>query len=430
MKLFTRYSRINLLANIAIFLVASFAFYFSIHYVLVKVIDEDLEIEEDEIRAYVKEHNRLPESFSVSDQMIVFTPVVQKPDRFFSTALMKDKVENTEENFRRLTFGIVAAGQTYRVDVMKSLEGTNNLLRSILLVSISTILAILLVSAVINRVLLKKLWQPFYASLRAVQNFRPSRDKPLSLSPTSIEEFNTMNETLENITKTSRLEYLSLKTFSENASHEIQTPIAIIRSKLDLLIQDENLTESQSKTLQSAYNAIEKLSRLNGSLLLLAKIENRQFEEVQQIDLKEKLEGKLDDFQELWQAKGISFQSELQPVFVNMNKVLAEILLNNLLSNATNHNYHGGCISIILSNENLSVSNTSTEPQLDTQRLFQRFYKTSTGSTSNGLGLSIIKQIAEASGFVITYSYISNKHTFTVHFHPANASAVSQMPLS
>lgn len=416
MKLFTRYSRINLLANIAVFLVASTAFYFSIRYVLVNVIDADLEIEESEIQAYVREHHQLPESFSVADQLIVFTPVSEKTDRQFSTVKMQDKEDAREENCRRLTFETVAGEKTYRVDVTKSLEGTNNLLHSILLVSISTILAILLVSTIINRVLLKKLWQPFYASLKAVQKFRPSRNQPLELPSTPIEEFSTMNKTLEGITQTARLEYLSLKTFSENAAHEIQTPIAIIRSKLDLLIQDEHLTESQSKTLQSAYNAVEKLSRLNSALLLLAKIENKQFEEVQHIDLKAKLKEKLEDFQELWQAKGIALEVEWHPAFVSMNAELAEILLNNLLSNATNHNHQDGRISIVLSTEKLSVSNTSTQPAIAPQQLFQRFYKTSAGTISNGLGLSIIQQIGEASGFYVQYRYHDQLHEFTVYF--------------
>lgn len=418
MKLFARYNRINLVANIVIFLVASVAFYFSIRYVLIHQIDEDLQIEEDEITAFVHEHNHLPESFSVSDQVIYFTPVSQPVQRTFSTVEMMEKEDRKKEAYRRLVFGINTTAQNYEAVVSKSLEGTDGLLRSILRVSIITILVILLVAAVLNRILLKRLWQPFYASLKAVQNFRPSRTDSLPLSSTNIDEFNAMNETLTAITKRSRLEYLSLKTFSENASHEIQTPIAIVRSKLDLLIQDEALTESQSKTLQSAYNAVEKLSRLNGSLLLLAKIENKQFEEMQRIDLKEKLREKLEDFQELWQGKNITVETDLGSAVVNMNVELGDILLNNLLSNAANHNYNGGSIWIALSNDCLCIGNTSNEAKLDEEEMFQRFYKPSTGNASNGLGLSLIQQIAEASGFHVRYRFQEQHHEFEIRFHP------------
>lgn len=416
MKLFNRYNRVNLLANIAIFVVASVAFYVSLRYVLMRQIDEDLQIEEAEILAFVSEHNQLPESFSVSDQVIHFTPAASAVRRRFSIVQMIDDEYGAPESYRRLTFGVMVAGSPYQATVSKSIEGTNSLLNSILLVSIGTIVLILLVSALINRVLLKKLWQPFYASLSVVKNFRPSTSQPLTFTPTGTDEFNTMNAALESMAKTARLEYLSLKTFSENASHEIQTPLAIIRSKLDLLIQDENLTEPQSKTLQSAYNAVEKLSRLNGSLLLLAKIENGQFEAVTQVDLKKKLEEKIADFQELWEAKGLTVTANLQPALVRMNNELADILLNNLLSNATNYNIANGRITVGLRENTLTLGNPSNYPALEPEKQFQRFAKSSTGNARNGLGLSIIKQICEASGFQIHYRHGQDMHLFQIQF--------------
>lgn len=414
MKLFTRYSRINVVATIAIFLVASVAFYFSLRYVFLKQIDEDLEIEENEITAYVQKHNRLPENFSVTDQVISFTPVAQNTERQFTRVKMVDRQDHRVEKYRLLIFGVKAGGLWYQVSVFKSLEGSDNLLRSILLISFSTILAILIVSFFINRVVLKKIWKPFYQSLNAVKNFRISKEQALLLPQTKIDEFRFMNQTLEGLTKTSQLEYLSLKTFSENASHEIQTPIAIIRTKLDLLIQDEQLTESQGKILQSTYNAIEKLSRLNQSLLLLAKIGNRQFEEVEVVDVKEMIGEKLLDFQEIWQSQSIELHIALEETSVKMNKELADILLNNLLSNATRYNCPGGTIDISLNQQQLSITNTSREPALDTAQIFHRFYKPSSGNQHNGLGLSIIKQITDASGFLPSYTYQNNRHTFTI----------------
>jgi signal transduction histidine kinase len=169
-----------------------------------------------------------------------------------------------------------------------------------------------------------------------------------------------MNQTLEKTTSQARREYSLLKEFTENASHEMQTPLAIIRSKLDLLIQDENLSEDQSKTMQSAYSAIEKLSRLNQSLLLLAKIENNQFAETTNIDLKQKIEEKLDAFHELWQNQNISVSSSLKDATVDLNSELTEILLNNLLSNATRHNFSNGSIRIILNEKQLKFQTAAT----------------------------------------------------------------------
>jgi signal transduction histidine kinase len=417
MKLFTKYSRINMVASIVIFLVASVAFYFTLRYVLINQIDEDLEVEEDEITTYVKKYNQLPESFSFSDQTIHFSPVQQLPKRSVSTVTMTNIEDKVPEKFRQLSFGIEAGGVNYKADVSKPLEGAVHLLRSILLITLISIMVILLVSLVINRVLLKKLWRPFYDSINAMRVFRISNNKMASLPETHIEEFDLLNNTLKSFTENSRKEYLALKTFSENASHELQTPIAIIRSKLDLLIQEEKLSEAQSKTLQAAYNATEKLSRLNRSLLLLVKIGNNQFEEAELINLDQKLEEKLQEFQELWQSHSLQVNTLISKSCIRMNKELLDVLLNNLLSNAISHNYDGGDIFISVSTNQLIISNTSKEGALDQQQLFKRFYKPSQSSSHNGLGLSIVKQIADVSDLALNYSFDNNKHSFTVSWH-------------
>lgn len=421
MKLFTRYTLVNLAVNGLIFIAASVAFYFSLRYVLVHQIDEDLEIEEAEIIAYNQKHNRLPESFSGSDQVVYFQPAANKVLRYFSKVEMIEAGENKLETYRRLTFSLVAAGQTYRAEVSKSLDSTNNLLRSILTVSVLTILAILSVSALLNRYLLKRLWRPFYASLRAIKNFRISRNEGLSLPHTSTEEFAFMNQSLIQLTQSSRNEYVALKTFSENASHEIQTPIAIIRSKLDLLLQEETVSGKGSKTLQAAFSALERLSRLNKSLLLLAKIENNQFGEVQAVNMALRLNEKLADFSELWASKNITVDADVKEAMVQMNKELSDVLLNNLLANATVHNLANGKIELRLSGGQLTVRNTGQKHSLDVGRLFQRFYKPSASGGHNGLGLSIVKQICEASGFGLSYDYQNNLHQFTVLFPSATS---------
>jgi len=271
MKLFAKYTRINLLTTIIIFLLSATAFYFVIRYILINQVDNDLRIEEREIETYVHEHGVLPEPIPVKDQKISYALVDRE---FLKRKFTTEHFEGEGDSFRVLHFGITAGEKMYIATVAKSLEGTDDLTRSILLISLATILVILVTSLVINRVLLKKLWQPFYTSLDILKNFRVDKKQSLNFPSTQIDEFTFMNQTIGKTTNQAQQEYSLLKEFTENASHEMQTPLAIIRSKLDLLIQDENLSEDQSKTMQSAYTAIEKLSRLNQSLLLLAKIEN------------------------------------------------------------------------------------------------------------------------------------------------------------
>ena len=421
MKLFAKYSRINVVATVIIFLIACIAFYFTLHYVLMSQIDQDLKIEQREIETFVREHNRLPENISVKDQLIRYQPIQKNITSRFTTHFIKESGGDDGEKFRQLAFSTKVGTQWYQATVSKSLEATENLSRSILIIAFITILVILLVTFLINRIVLKRIWKPFYQSLDTVKDFKVGETAPLQLSPSAIDEFQLMNQTLEKITRQAKLDYLSLKTFSENASHEIQTPLAVIRSKLDLIVQDESLTQKQSEALQAAYNSLQKLTRLNQSLLLLAKIENNQFGTIQSVDLKSMLEEKVADFNELWQTENILLHADLLPAVVRMNKDLAEILINNVLSNATRHNYNRGEISISLTKDFLEIANTSIQPMLNETMLYRRFLKSVHRSDSNGLGLSIIKQICDTSGFSIQYSFDENKHRFVIFFNAAKS---------
>ena len=416
MKLLAKYSRINLFVTILIFLVSSAAYYFLLNYILVQQVDDDLKIEEQEINAYAKKYSRLPESMPVNDQVISYIPVISVFNgRSFFTGNISQK--NEKGPYRQLSFGITSAGRNYRVNVAKSLKDTEALIQSILLITFLTILTILIASFIINRLVIQKIWQPFYTTLKRVENFKLAKKEKFYFEKNSIEEFNLMNQTIEKLINRAQLDYLSLKTFSENASHEIQTPLAVIRAKLDILVQDEDLTEKQSKALQSSYTAVEKLARLNQSLLLLTKIENDQFADRQLLDMKQSLEDKVTEFHELWQSQVITVHASLETKLLSVNGELLDILLNNLLSNASKYNYEGGNIHIELTNNHLQIANTSHHPPLEQDRVFQRFYKTSNNNYQNGLGLSIIKQICDDAGFNIAYCFNNDQHQFVIRFH-------------
>lgn len=417
LKLFTKYNRLNLLATVITFLVASVVFYFFTRSALIKQVDDDLEIEKKEIEAYVKEHDELPEVIPVRHQVISFTrvslPFKEIQFRSFETI---DSAKNDVADFRGLDFGVRVQGNEYMASVMKPLETTENLLWYILLIFLSSIIVILGSFYIINRVVLKKLWTPFFDTLNKLKLFSLDKKETLRFQPTKIEEFSLMNHTLETTTNKAQEDYLVLKEFTENASHEMQTPLAIIQSKLDLLIQDEHLSETQSTVAQSVYESIQKLSRLNQSLLLLAKIDNNQFEETTIINLREKVEKKIEAFHELWANENITIAVSLQDISVRMNKALADILLNNLLSNATKHNFPAGNIQITLNGAGLTISNTGQKEALDNGRLYNKFYTEKKGAGNNGLGLSIAKHICDASGFSITYSFHDPLHSFVVHW--------------
>jgi two-component system, OmpR family, sensor histidine kinase QseC len=415
MKLFTRYLRINLFATLVIFLLASIAFYFLLWYVTIGQVDEDLKIEQREISSYVNKYHRPPEPINVKDQNMSFdTSHENRLTRKFSTIQSPSKTD--KEDFREISFTLPIKDQWFLFRVSKSLERTQIMNQSIIIISIITIVAILAVSLLINRWQLGRLWKPFYSTLANVEKFRIGTKRTPEFETSSIDEFNLLNNTLNHFIQDAEKEYSLLKEFTENASHELQTPLAIVRSTLDVVIQDEKLSESQSNALQTAYLAIQKMSKLNQSLLLLNKIDNRQFSDITSIDFKGLVEQKMNDWQELWQGRNLQITASLEPMPVNLNEQLAEILLNNLFSNAARHSAEGGLIYIKLEKEVFEISNSASNGPLDPEKLFKRFSKGGQVSDQHGLGLSIVKQIAEVSGKQVAYRYAEGKHYFSILF--------------
>jgi len=411
MKLLTRYNRINLLSTIAIFLLSGIAFFFALHFTLLQQMDEDLRIEQREITNYVALHGTLFTPVEVKDQETEILKTDHPEQEKFKTVKAAHK-----ENYRQLSFAIRVGDDWYNVKVRKSLESTEHITRTVFGITFSTILLVLLLTGVINGTILRKLWQPFYTSLDSLQQFKVNNREPLILPASTIDEFTFMNSILERTTAKAIQDYERLKEFTENASHELQTPLAIIRSKLEMMMQGDNLTEYQFDSLQSASEALDRLARMNQSLLLLTKIENEQFAYKSAIDLTHIVQQKATQFNEIWQDKTLNISLDVQPVQLYTNKELIELLLNNLFSNATRHNYEHGNIHITLRQQELAISNTGDKAPLNQKHLFQRFYNPSNSSTSNGLGLAVIQQICTASGFKVVYDYREDLHTFTITF--------------
>lgn len=419
MNLFTRYFRINLLATLIIFILASLAFYFLLWYVSIAQVDEDLKIEQREIETYVQKYNHPPEPITVKDQNTSFTlSEIQNKYRKFNTIRSPNPGE--KENFRQISFTLPVNNQWLLFKVSKSLEGTENLNRSIIIISLLTIIAILLVSLIINRWQLRRLWKPFYNTLSGVEKFRLGEKAIPHFENSPIREFNFLNMTISQFIRDADKEYFLLKEFTENASHELQTPLAIVQSSLDMLMQDEKLSESQSNSLQAAHSAIQKMARLNQSLLLLNKIENKQFSNINSFDFKTLVQEKMSDWQELWQGRNLNISSSLESAVVSMNEQLAEMMIGNLFSNAARHTPDTGHIHIRLSTEVFEISNTAADGPLDQEKLFKRFSKAGQSTDHHGLGLSIIKQIADVSGMAVSYRCESQKHIFSVDLNPSS----------
>jgi len=415
MRLQAKYNRATISAAIFVLIVASTGYYFLIKYALINLVDEALKVEEQEIIEHIRTYNELPEASHFRDQRIEFTAALRPEKRQFVSRRVFSPAENENEISRQLIFPVSVNDKVYTVIVTKSQAEAQDLLMLILFTTFAVILLLLAILFIANRILLKKLWRPFYLALSEMKDFNLSNPKKIALNKSNIDEFNALNEAWTQTTEKINHDYESLKAFADNASHEMQTPLAIINSKLDLLIQDQQLNEKNMHSLQAIYDALDKLTKLNQSLLLLAKIGNKQFSEKQTIEFSDLLKERLSQLEELIQSKHLSVTTDLKKLSVSINPLLADILINNLLVNAIRHNIISGKISILTEHHTIRISNTANGNSLDRESVFHRFEK-SNESDGIGLGLAIVKQICDTYNFHVDYAFGEGFHTFQIRF--------------
>jgi signal transduction histidine kinase len=418
MKLLSKYNRFNVAATIIVLLLSAVSYYFVLEKTLVHQLDKSLVVEEKEIKDYIQENHALPEPSYSKDEQEVYVPANdEKIKRKFSSIELREKDHHKNIYYRQLEFPVTVREEIYKADVRKSQEETEDLVQLILKITLAIVLLLLATLFSINRFVLSKLWKPFNAALQQIKQFNVSGKNDVHLEATDINEFAELNAAVNIMTKKAIQDYNEIKSFTENASHEIQTPLAIIRSKLELLSQSENLKEEQMNAIQSISETTNRLSKLNQSLILLTKIDNRQFKETEEINMSHLLVQHLNNYEELFHAKEISITKNInEDVIITMNETLAEILIINLLINAIKHNIERGFITIELNKNHLSVANTGKALDENPANYFERFKKESSSNDSMGLGLSIVKKICDTYNFEITYNYKDSLHALIVNF--------------
>ncbi len=274
---------------------------------------------------------------------------------------------------------------------------------------------LLLTILLINVLVYRQNMKPLYKLLDWLDTYTLGKNnRPLD-NPTDVTEFRKLNEALIRSTSHNEAIYEQQKQFIGNASHEIQTPLAICQNRIEMLMDDDTMSERQMEELSKVYQTLEHISKLNKSLLLISKIENGQFPESSTIRINLLVHKYLDDFKEVFDYKHIHVSIEERASFeVYMNDTLASILITNLLKNAFVHNVKDGQISIRISAHDLIVSNTAESGALDENQIFTRFYQGKKKEQSTGLGLAIVDTICRLYSFSIHYYYKDRKHFFHV----------------
>ena len=396
MKLIKRTYLYTVLWFPLVLIIGSVFIFYMIRYINYEETDEFLTYEMQRLIKYHQEFNDLPDFHNVA----AILPDVKYDSPVFKDTFLLEPADNEMIPYRELYFTIEHNNTNQTIVLRHLLPGKDDIAEGTLLIILGLMLLISLLVFVILNVVAGKIWKPFYQTLEKLTAFKISGPLP-QLPSTGIDEFRLLNTTLENLLKKAVTDYRHNKEFGENASHELQTHLAIIRANTEKLINETGNSEIPGE-LEKIYSAVTALSQIQKSLLLLGKIGNQEFSNRVRTNLKETVEKSLEIFAEAVEIREIKLTPDISDCVVNIDGGLAEILINNLLKNAVKYNVQRGFIQIVLNKRELVISNSGEPSAGSSENMMNRFEKGTNGNF--GIGLAIVKQICELNGFSVFYT--------------------------
>ena len=348
-----------------------------------------------------------------------FTPISEEEGRHyrqvFYDATVYIELEDEDEPVRVMCTAFrMPDGQYYELKLMISILERDDMVEAMLWYLGALFLLFLICTSIGIQLVLKGVFRPLHRLLDWLHCIQPGKEVPPLDNPTKIREFRQLSDAALDMGNRSYKAYEEQKQFIENASHELQTPLAIVRGKVELLAESEGMTEQQMEQLDEIYATLGRAVKLNKSLLLLSRIQNGQYTEMEDVSVDEILDELLPDLMDIYEHKQVRLirKREEQPFIIRCNHSLAQILVSNLVKNSLLHNREGGELQVLTTPTSLVIKNTGDVP-LDGEKLFRRFYHGMDGKKdSTGLGLAIARSIALSSSLKLTYEWQDGMHTF------------------
>lgn len=415
MKLINKISNYFLISAAITFAIFAIVLYIIVEHTITNEVDEQL------TNIYQKVVKGLLLGKEVS-----FPPFVEISDlaksKFESgykdvTIKTEEEDESEGEPFRQYSSVTEVNGKKILVKVRISLIEKEDMFFSIFFVTVGAVFFFLIILFLINKFSSQKVLKDFYHTLEKLEGFSLAGNDKLELNKSKIKEFAKLNEVVEKLSEKAKSEYRSLKEFTEESNHELQTPVAVVKSKLEMLLQSENLKKEELSLVNTAINNLNKLERINKSILLLNKLDHKYLFEESHINLSEEIKNVISNYSDFIDSQKISLKTSLNPKkIIVINNSLLNILLNNLISNSVRHNLEGGQIEIELNEKKLIIKNTGVPLTESSENMFKKFQKGNKNYDSIGLGLAIVKKICDLSSINIQYETINDKHIITLIF--------------
>ncbi len=343
-------------------------------------------------------------------------------DRYLDTLvdledIEKEGIEYELEAVRMLVSQFKYKEQGYKLVVVNLMVEEDDLMEAAFWDIVWLYLVLMACIIIIDNLVLRKLWKPFYSFLEQLKNFKLGHSV-FPKAKTKTREFQDLQKAMNILLRHSTEAYEQQKQFIGNASHEMQTPLAVTTNKLELLIEEGELKPHQAEHIAAVMGVIGQLVKLNKSLLLLTKIENKQFLNNQQVFVNEILRECKDNLQEIAAYKRVDITIDNQDeLSVQMDISLTRILISNLIRNAIFYNIPDGKVEVKIEKNILRICNTGAGKALDAEKIFDRFYKSEQSQKGTGLGLSIVQAICKLYNFSLSYSFEDKLHCFALEFN-------------
>jgi signal transduction histidine kinase len=398
--------------------------FFVIREILNEEVDESLALHSEQFMRHIKDFEYLDDlemDLEIWDQLSYDVEVKALTQSgsgsHYATVYLVDRDEQELHPFRTLATHVHIKNKPYLLTVRMSLVDNDELVTALAVVQVVLITLLAAGLLFINRSLSRRLWRPFYKTLNQLKAYELDKSESIEPEKTNINEFDDLNKTVSHLTDRNRKVYLQQKEFIENASHELQTPLAIFQSKLDILMQNPSMDEQGAGAIQELEETAQRMSRLNKNLLLLSKIDNDQFTELETVSVSAIASTiLLTNLKPLADLDNISIGTSIETLTITANKTLIEVLLTNLFHNAIRHTYSHGKVAVTVRDGALTVTNSGNPLKMSADKMFERFSKESKNEKSTGLGLAIVKKICDTCQYTLHYHFEENVHTFSVRF--------------
>lgn len=418
MKLVYKNILINTLISIIILALGELSIYSFLRYKIDKEAVEHLMVEKHFMLKKLKKginienfNNNIGDEITVVEikKAIYTQPIIE-------TAEVEEEWEEESFTSRKLIFDTNQNGKIYRVTILKTIDEDEDLISNMELIMFVSALSMILILLLINLIVFNKLFAPLYKLIHEIETFSVQKLKRIQVPKTSTIEFEALGTKVGDMSEMIISDYTSMKEFNENITHEIQTPLAVISSKIERCLQDKNLTEEQAIAISDATKAVNKLFGISKGLSLLSKLDNQQYPTLNEIEITQFTHQRINYFSDFIETKKIKLEEQYtSPITINIDSSLCEILIDNLIKNAVKHNVDSGTLYIKSENNTLTISNTGAVPTVSTEVFFKRFSKYG-DANSLGLGLSIVKKIADYYSFKIDYTFKDGLHSVAVSF--------------